>query len=163
MNLASLVNSQDAGVPSQEPEGLASLLSQQSPPSATPAPTHQQAVAGYHRAQQIKHAMGRILQNPKAGHDNIRPLVLEAGADLIGSKILSLSEFMAGISKFPGADDPLGQKKWVQHLIAVNSVAQRKLLQDHRAANPPDYEHGTPWNADDHSDNMAALMSHYPS
>jgi hypothetical protein len=165
-DLSSLVGSAAQGTGS--PQGsLASLLqsgSQLAPPiQRAPAPTSEQTIAGYHRAQEIKQRMAKVLANPKAGHDNIRPLVLEAGADLIGSKVMTLAALMKGLSDFPGADNPLAQKQWVRHLIAVNSFAQRKLLMDHRAANPPDYQHGTPWSADDHDDQMAALMAHYPS
>lgn len=165
VDVSSLVNS--APTPSPQGSSLASLLpngGQLAPSTApTPAPTRAQAIAGYHRMQETKRLMGRILENPKTGHANIRPLVLDAGATLVGEKIMSLAELMSGLSDFPGADNPLGQKKWVQHLVAVNGAAQRKLLQDHRAANTPDWQHGTPWSADNHSDNMAALMAHYPS
>jgi hypothetical protein len=165
VDINSLLNPAAGAQPQQG--ALASLLpsgGQLAPPvQRAPAPTSEQTIAGYHRAQEIKHRMARVLASPKAGHDNIRPLVLEAGADLIGSRVMSVVEFMRGLSDFPGADNPLGQKQWVRHLVAVNSVAQRKLLADHRAANPPDYQHGAPWNADDHSDNMAGLMAHYPS
>jgi len=166
VDVSSLINPEVANTGA--PQGaLASLLPNggqlASPIQRTPAPTSEQTMAGYHRAQEIKQRMGKVLANPKAGRDNIRPLVLEAGADLIGSKVLTLSELMAGLSDFPGADNPLGQKRWVQHLVAVNSFAQRKLLADHRAANAPDYQHGTPWSPDQHSDHMAGLMAHYPS
>jgi hypothetical protein len=150
------------------PQGaLASLLQnsgQSAPPvQRPPMPTAEQTLAGYHRAQEIKQRMLKVLANPKAGHENIRPLVLEVGADLIGSKVMTLAALMKGLSDFPGAENPLAQKQWVRHLVAVNSFAQRKLLMDHRAANPPDYQHGTPWSADNHDDQVAALMAHYPS
>jgi hypothetical protein len=171
MNLASLFQPQGQQQ-AQSPQGLASLLTQPSPApggqvappmSTPPAPTHEQTVAAYHRFQETKRLMGRILQNPKTGHENIRPLVLDAGAILIGERVQSLAEFMSGISKFPPSDDPLGQKKWVERLFAVSSQAQRKILQDHRAANAPDYQQGVPWSADNHNDNFAGLMTHYRS
>lgn len=125
-------------------------------------PTHQQAVAGYHRLQETRRLMGKILQNPKTGHENIRPLVLDAGAELIGSKLMTIAEFMNGLSSFPGADDPLGQKQWVRALVSMSSMAQRKLLEHHRAANAPDGSLGERWAVDDHGDHMGALMAHYP-
>jgi hypothetical protein len=134
-----------------------------SAPQVQPAPTHAQVVSGYHRMQETKRMMGKILESPKIGRENIRPLVLDAGATMIGERLMSLAEFMRGISTFPPADDPLAQKQWVRRLYDAQSIAQRKLLQDHRAANPPDSQGGTPWSADNHSDNMAGLMAHYPS
>jgi hypothetical protein len=132
-------------------------------PPPTPAPTHEQAVAGYHRMQETKRLMGRILEDSRTGKQNIRPLVLDAGATLIGERLQTLAEFMSGLQSFPPGEDFLGQKQWVRHLYSVSDIAQRKLLQDHRAANAPDFEHGTPWNADNHSQHMAGLMAHYPS
>ena len=90
-------------------------------------PTAEQTVAGYHRAQEIKQRW-EVLANPKAGLGNIRPLVLEAGADLIGSKVMTFGRPNGGLNDFPGPENPLAQKRWVRHLIAVNSFAQRKLL-----------------------------------
>jgi hypothetical protein len=165
-DLSSLVNfaASNAGKP-QNP--LASLMpngGQLAPPvSAPPMPTHEQAMAGYHRMQETKRLMGNILRDPRTGKQNIRPLVMDAGAALIGERLQSLAEFMAGIATFPPADDPLGQKQWVRRLCSVSDIAQRKLLADHRAANAPDWQHGTPWSADNHSQHMAALMAHYPS
>jgi hypothetical protein len=141
---------------------LASLIQAPPPVPPTPRPTHGQAVAGYHRLQETKRLMGKILQDPKTGHSNIRPLVLDAGAKLISDRLQSLAEFMSGISNFPPAEDPLGQKKWVQQLFAASSMAQRSLLQHHRAANAPDGTLGASWAADDHSNHMSALMAHYP-
>jgi hypothetical protein len=170
-DLNSLINPADAGgaPPAQNP--FASLMPnggqlaspQASVPQAPPAPTHAQVVAGYYRLQETKRLMGKILANPKIGRENIRPLVLDAGATLIGDRLQSLAEFMKGISTFPPADDPLAQKKWVQRLYDVSSQAQQKLLQDHRAANPPDWQNGAPWSADNHSDNVSGLLAHYPS
>lgn len=167
-DLSSLIN---PGAGGAQPGGMLSALTPNggpfarpvAAPQAPPTPTHEQAVAGYHRAQEIKQRMGKILDDPRAGHANIRPLVLDAGATLVGERIMSLAELMRGLSDFPGADNPLAQKQWVRHLVAVNSMAQRKLLMDHRAANAPDYQHGTHWSADKHSDHMAGLMTHYPN
>jgi hypothetical protein len=164
-DLSSLIN--PAAANSGQPQNPLSALMPNggqlaAPFSAPPAPTHDQAVAGYHRMQETKMLMKRILDDPRAGKANIRPLVLEAGAKLISERLMTLSALMAGISDFPGADDPMAQKQWVRRLFTVNAMAQRKLLQDHRAANPPDGQHGAPWNADQHNDNMAGLMAHYP-
>jgi hypothetical protein len=162
-DLSSLINPAAASGPQNPLSALMPNGGQLAAPfSAPPAPTHDQAVAGYHRMQETKMLMKRILEDPRTGKANIRPLVLSAGATLISERLQTLAEFMSGISSFPPADDPMGQKQWVRRLFVVNAMAQRKLLQDHRAANPPDGQHGAPWNADQHSDNMAGLMDHYP-
>lgn len=167
-DISSLINPAAAPMGVQPRNAFASLMpngGQLTPPSPAPAPapTHSQAVAGYHRLQETKRLMGKILRSPKVGRENIRPLVLDAGATLIGDRLQTLAEFMRGISTFPPADDPLAQKQWVKRLYDMSSMAQRKLLQDHRAANAPDGQPGSPWSADDHADHMTGLMAHYPS
>jgi hypothetical protein len=143
---------------------LASLVHQ--PPSPqipirVPAPTHAQTVALFHRLQETKRLMGNILKDPKAGHANIRPLLLDAGAKLIGDRLQSVAEFMGGIADFPAADDPLAQKQWIRRLYEISAAGQRKLLEHHRAAHAPDGTMGEPWAADSHADHVTAGMAHY--
>jgi hypothetical protein len=160
-DLSSLINPAAPSGP-QNPLGALMPNGGQIAAPAQPAPTHDQAVAGYHRMQETKILMKRILDDPRAGKANIRPLILEAGVKLISERLMTVAALMSGIRDLPSGDDPLGQKQWVRKLWMVNAMAQRKLLQDHRAANPPDGQQGAPWSADQHSDHMASLMAHYP-
>jgi hypothetical protein len=76
-DLSSLIN--PAGAAGVQPRSMLSSLmpngGQPAPPVSAPqvppAPTHQQAVAGYHRLQETKRLMGRILQDPRTGRQNI--------------------------------------------------------------------------------------------
>ena len=157
MDLASLAQPQ---APQAAPQpGVGGLVQQ--PQQARPAPTHAQVVAGLHRFHEIEIASQRLLKDPDVGKKNIRPKVLEMGADLIGKRIMTLSELMQGIKDFPGSDDILGQKKWLQRLYQSNVQGQMALLQDHANA-PPEAADAAQWSPDSHDEHMGALISQYP-
>jgi hypothetical protein len=151
---------------------LASLIhlngGQPAPPVApTPMPTHQQTMAIYHRLQETRREMKKLLDDPRTGRQNVRPMLLEIGGDMIGKKLFSIAEFMGGINDprnpFPGSEDPLGQKQWIRRIYDTSTVAQRKLLEHHRAANAPDGTLGEPWSIDDHATHVAGALAHYPA
>lgn len=155
-DLASLANPQAA--PQQTPQqGLAGLL--QKAANQRPTPNHAQTVAALHRCHEIEKATSRLLKDPDVGHKNIRPKVLTMGADLIGEHVMSLPELMAGIKDFPGADDALGQKKWLERLYQAQIQAQTAVLQDHANAPPEDNE--SQWTPDTHGDHMSAVTNMY--
>lgn len=160
MDLASLAQPQ--GQPQQAPAQPAPSVGGlvQPPPQARPTPTHAQTVAGLHRCHEIEQATGRLLKDPDVGKKNIRPKVMEMGADLIGNKTMSLTEFMSGIQNFPSGDDFLGQKKWVEKLHQSQAQMQMALLQDHSQA-PPEAADAEQWSPDSHAQHMGALMNHY--
>jgi hypothetical protein len=157
MDLASLAQPQ-APQP-QAPQGVPGLV--QPGAQQRPMPTHAQVVAGLHRFHEIELASGRLLKDPDVGRKNIRPKVLEMGADLIGRRVMSLPEFMTGIKDFPSAEDMLGQKKWLEKLFQSNVQGQVSLLQDHANA-PPEGPDAAQWTPDSHSEHMAGLISKYP-
>jgi hypothetical protein len=144
---------------------VSALLQASAPAAPPPRPTHDQTVAGYRRLQETRALMRKILDDPRAGRQNIRPLLLDAAAALVGDRLATLAEVMSGLKDFPGPDDPGGplkQKQWVRRVYETSTVAQQKLLQDHRMASVPDGQPGAPWSVDDHSLHMAGLMAHYP-
>lgn len=155
MDLASLAQPQAP----QAPQGVPGLVQQ--PPQARPAPTHAQTIAALHRFGEIEKASSKLLKDPDVGRKNIRPKVLEMGADLIGSRVLSLAEFMSGIGNFPSADDMLGQKKWLEKLRDTNIQGQMSVLQDHANA-PPEAADAAQWTPDSHAEHMGALINKYP-
>ena len=154
MDLASLAQPQQPQQPSQ---GMAGLVQQ--PPQARPTPTHAQTVAGLHRCHEIEKASQRLLKDPDVGKKNIRPKVLEMGADLIGKKVMTLPELMTGIKDFPSSEDALGQKKWLERLYQSNVQGQIALLQDH--ANAPPEDQPSQWTPDNHAEHMSALANMY--
>jgi len=158
MDLASLAQPQGQPQGSPPPQGVGALVQQ--PPQARPAPTHAQTVAGLHRFHEIETASKRLLKNPDVGHKNIRIKVLEMGADLIAHKVMTLPQLMQGIKDFPSAEDPLGQKKWLEKLYQSNVQGQISLLQDHANA-PPESPDAAQWTPDSHSEHMGALMNKY--
>jgi hypothetical protein len=155
MDLASLAQPQPAP---QAPQGMAGLVQQ--PPQARPVPNHAQTIAGLHRMHEIEKASERLLKDPDVGHKNIRPKVLEMGADLIGAKVMTLPELMSGIKDFPGSEDILGQKKWLQRLRDSQIQGQMVLLQDH-ANSPPEAADAEPWSPESHDQHMSAVKSMY--
>lgn len=157
MDLASLAQPQRQPA-TQAPQGMAGLVQQ--PPQARPMPNHAQTVAALHRMHEIEKSSGRLLKDPDVGHKNIRPKVLEMGADLIGSKVMSLSELMSGIKDFPSSEDALGQKKWLQRLHDEQIKGQVALLQDHANA-PPEAAAAEPWSPESHDTHMSAIKNMY--
>jgi hypothetical protein len=93
------------------------------------------------------------------GKKNIRPKVLTMGADLIGSKVMTLPELMAGLKDYPPAEDFLGQKKWIQKLHDSQIQAQVAILQDH--ANSPPEDEPSQWSPDSHAEHMSAVTNMY--
>lgn len=155
MDLASLAQPQQ---PQQTPQqGINGLLQKAANPR--PAPTHAQTVAVLHRCHEIEKASGRLLKDPDVGHKNIRPKVLEMGADLIGSRVMTLPEFMTGIKDFPSSDDALGQKRWLERLFQSQIAAQMSVLQDR--ANAPVEENPSQWTPDSHAEHMGAVTNMY--
>lgn len=134
---------------------LAALMAQQQ--QQQPAPTHAQTVAAMHRFGEIKSALKPVISDPNLGKSNIRPKLLDAASDLLGSKVLSLPEIMNAIKGLP--DDPLQQKKFVESIYGNASKAQLAILQQHRGASlqgEPDE-----WSPETHNDNIASLMQQY--
>ena len=156
-DLASL--SQNAQDSTPNPQAAAGLMSLMQAAKPRPQPTHAQTVAGLHRFHEIERAVAKVLKNPDLGKKNIRPAVLDMGADLVGEKVMTIPELMSGMQSFPPAEDPLGQKKWLERLYQAQVQAQVSLLRDHASA-PPE-ENPEQWNHDNHADHMAALTSKY--
>lgn len=158
MDLASLAQPQQPQVPQGQP-GVGGLVQQA--PQARPAPTHAETVAGLHRCREIEKASERLLKDPNVGKSNIRPKVLEMGADLIANHTMTLSQFMSGLQGFPSAEDLLGQKKWLERLRDTNIQGQVSLLQDHANA-PPEAADAPQWSPDTHDQHINSLISKYP-
>lgn len=135
--------------------GVANLVKQAHP---RPVPTHAQTVAALHRFTEIEHAVKRVLKSQDVGRKNVRPQVLEMGADLIGSKVMSLAEFLKGMSSYPPAEDFLAQKKWLEKLFQAQVQGQMTVLQDRAQAQGGDEDQWTP---DTHDDHFKALMGAY--
>jgi hypothetical protein len=158
MDIASLTQAaQDQTPPnSQAVANVASLVKQAQPRHI---PTHAQTVAALHRFREIESAVSRILKSPDVGRKNVRPKVLEMGGDLIGSKVMSLAEFMKGLQTFPAGEDPLAQKKWLERLYQTQIQGQMTVLQDRAMAQ----EHGPDdqWSPETHDDHWAGMMKGY--
>lgn len=157
MDLASLAQPQ-GGAPQPTPnQALSGLVQQAANPR--PTPNHAQTVAALHRCHEIEMATARLLKDSDVGRKNIRPKVLEMGADLIGSKTMTLPELMTGLKDFPGAEDVLGQKKWIERLHNSQIQAQMAVLQDH--SNAPAEEEPSQWTPDNHAEHMGAITNMY--
>ena len=99
-----------------------------------------------------------VMNDPNLGKKNIRPKILDAAADLLASKTLSLTEIMGKMASLP--DDPIQQKKFVENMLNTLTQAQTMVLEHHKNA-PPEPEGQGEWSKDTHGTHLDALMQHY--
>lgn len=141
--------------PQQQPNQLAGVTQQ---PQQQPRPTRDQTIAGLHHFSAIQKQFGPLLKNTGLGQSNMRPKIFDAAANLVGEQVVSVPEVMNAIKDLP--DDPIGQKKWVEHMVGTAAMAQKKLISDFMQ-NGEDTGEPSAWSADSHRDHVKGLMAHY--
>jgi hypothetical protein len=125
-----------------------------------PAPTHQQTVAGLRHFAAIGKQLEAALKDPDVGKADIKDKVIDGMTQLVADRIMSPAEAVSELAGFPAR--PFEQKAWLAgHLQKI--VQARDLILDHyRASNPPTDAPPPPPSADNHMQDMAAMMqAHY--
>lgn len=125
-----------------------------------PRPSMDEMLAALHYFSEVNKAIKPILDNDKLGKSNVRPMVFDAAASLIGNRVLKLPEVMTVMKTFP--ESPGEQKAWLMKLYKSNEMASHIVMDDYaQSGDPINDMQGSKWSGDTHLDHMGTFSGKY--
>ncbi len=146
-------------MPGQQPLGVGDLVNQ--PQGGPPKQlTMDHVLSLLHHMRSFNKAFAPILKDDSLGTKNIRPKVFEAAAQLMGEKVLNLSQVMNAVKTLP--DDPFEQKKWLLNIVRMNEMVQDRVVEQYgQNENWMDDAAQSTFDPRDHGKHIQGLVDRY--